>query len=85
MARPIRNTQTYDLKNNGKIVYRGTTNDPKRRREEHKDAGKQFTEMLLTSRKMTNEGAKKKEEQALKTYRNRNKGKNPKYNKDNDG
>ena len=80
-----RDTVTYDLKDKGKIIYRGTTNDPKRRREEHREEGKRFDTMSITSRRMTEEGAKKKESDALKTYRQRNKGRNPKYNKDSDG
>ena len=40
---------------------------------------------MVTSRKMTEEGAKVKESKALKTYRNDHGGKNPKYNKDTDG
>ena len=40
--------------------------------------------MKVTSRRMTEDGAMKKEESRLETYR-KNNGKNPKYNKDNDG
>ena len=77
-------TQTYELKVGNQIVYVGTTNDPERREQEHKQNGKKFTSMKTTSRCMTEEGAKKKEEERLKTYR-KNHGKNPKYNKDTDG
>ncbi|MCK5680293.1 GIY-YIG nuclease family protein [bacterium] len=85
MAKNPMDTVTYDLKKGNKVVYRGTTNDPERRMQEHVDAGKQFSGMNITSRKMTEEGAKKKEAATLKTYRQGHGGKNPKYNKDNDG
>lgn len=85
MAKKPMDTVTYDLKKGNKVVYRGTTNDPERRMQEHIDAGKKFSGIKITSRKMTEEGAKKKESAALKTYRQGHGGKNPKYNKDNDG
>ncbi len=80
-----RDTVTYDLKDGHKIVYRGTTSDPNAREEEHRADGKKFTNLVVTSRKMTEEGAKVKESKALKTYRKDHGGKNPKYNKDTDG
>ena len=79
-----RETVTYELKDGKKTVYIGTTNDPERREKEHKDSGKKFTKMDITSRKMTEEGAKKKETEKLERYR-KNQGRNPKYNKDSDG
>jgi predicted GIY-YIG superfamily endonuclease len=80
-----RDTVTYDLKDGNKIVYRGTTNDPNAREEAHRADGKKFAKLVVTSRKMTEEGAKVKESKVLKTYRKDHGGKNPKYNKDTDG
>ncbi len=80
-----RDTVTYELKDGRNVVYRGTTNDPDQREAEHKAAGKSFTNMLVTSRKMTDDGAKKKEKESLAAYRKNHSGKNPKYNKDSDG
>jgi len=80
-----RDTYTYELKDGKKVVYRGTTQDPERRAQEHRSAGKRFTQLTPTSRKMTEEGAKQKESQDLSTYRRGHGGKNPKYNKDTDG
>ena len=80
-----RDTVTYDLKDGGKIVYRGTTDDPERRSEEHKEDGKKFTKLTVTSRKMSEDGAKQKETETLERYRKSHGGKNPKYNKDSDG
>lgn len=80
-----RDTVTYDLIKDRKVVYRGTTNDPVRREEEHRDEGKRFGSMRVTSRRMTEEGAKKQEAENLERYRGGHGGKNPKYNKDSDG
>ncbi len=85
MPKKPRDTVTYDLKQGGKVVYRGTTDDPERREQEHRDAGKKFTKLTVTSRKLTEEGAMKKETEALKTFRKGHGGKNPLYNKDDDG
>lgn len=79
-----RETVTYELKNGNEVVYVGTTNDPERREQEHRDAGKKFGSINVTSKKMTDDEAKKKEAERLATYR-KNQGKNPKYNKDSDG
>ena len=79
-----RKTITYRLKDGRGTVYIGTTNNPERREEEHRDEGKRFTRMQITSRRMTEEGAETKEAEQLKDYR-RNHGKNPRYNKDSDG
>lgn len=85
MAKKPHDTVTYELKKGNKVVYVGTTNDPERREQEHRDSGKTFGHMNVTSRKMTEEGAKKKEAERLATYRDNHKGKNPKLNKDSDG
>ena len=79
-----RETVTYELKTGNKIEYIGTTNDPDRRELEHKDEGKKFSHLKITSRRMTEEGAMKKEEAAIKQYKS-NQGKTPKYNKDDTG
>lgn len=79
-----RDTVTYELKQGNKVVYVGTTNDPERREQEHQMQGKKFGHMKVTSRRMTEGGAKQKEVERLSTYR-QNQGKNPIYNKDSDG
>ncbi len=79
-----RDTVTYELKQGNKILYIGITNDPDRREQEHKDEGKQFSHLNVTSNRMTVEGAKQKESDRLETYR-RNQGRKPRYNKDFDG
>ena len=79
-----RDTVTYELKKGNQVLYVGTTNDPDRREQEHLAAGKEFGHINITSRRMTNDGAKKKEAVRLQTFR-KNQGRNPLYNKDSDG
>lgn len=79
-----RDTVTYSLYDGRKKVYIGTTNDPERRVTEHQAEGKRFTRADVTSRKMTSEGAMKKERDQLKSYRQSH-GSNPKYNEDKSG
>jgi predicted GIY-YIG superfamily endonuclease len=80
-----RDTVTYELKQGNKVVYVGTTNKPERRQQEHESLGKRFSTMNVTSRKMTEDGAMKKEASRLETYRKNHQGVNPKYNKTNEG
>ncbi len=85
MSQASRNTVTYDLKRGHKVVYRGTTKNPERREQSHRAEGKKFDQLVVTSRRMTQEGAKKREAENLETYRKGHDGKNPLYNKDRDG
>ena len=80
-----RNTQTYALYQGNEKVYIGTTDDLERRKQEHRDDSKEFSRIEPTSRRMTPEGAEKKEAEQLETYRRGHKGKNPRYNKTDDG
>ncbi len=82
---PKKNTITYNLKQDRKVVYKGITQDPEKREMQHKQEGKRFSHLQPTSRKMTEAGAKRKEAQDLKQYRQNHGGRNPKYNKDSDG
>lgn len=78
-------TCVYSLVDKKKKVYVGTTNDLDRREKEHRDSGKEFTTIKKESRNMTPESAKEREVKKLEGYRKNHQGKNPKYNKDNDG
>jgi predicted GIY-YIG superfamily endonuclease len=80
-----RDTVTYELKQGNRVVYVGTTNNPERRQQEHEKLGKKFNTMKVTSRKMTSDGAMKKEASRLNVYRKNHGGVNPRYNKDSDG
>ncbi len=85
MPKKERDTVTYDLKQGREIVYRGTTSDPDARERSHRAEGKDFDQLKVTSRRMTREGAEKKEAENLETYRKGHGGRNPKYNKAEDG
>ena len=85
MAGKPRNTVTYDLMKGNRVVYRGITNDPERRENEHRDAGKDFDKLVPTSRRMTQDGAKRREAKNLNIYRRGHVGQNPPYNADDDG
>lgn len=81
-----RDTVLYDLLGpKGQILYIGTTNDPERREDEHRDEGLRFRTLHVRSRRMTEPGAKEKEERALDTYQGGHQGRNPRYNKDPEG
>jgi len=80
--KPKNDTVTYQLKHDRKVVYIGTTTDPVQREQKHRAEGKRFTKLAVTSRRMTEDGAKKKRIEHLEAYRRSHDGKNPKYNKD---
>ena len=52
------NAVTYNLKKGSNVVYKGITNNPERRENEHKKEGKNFTKLEPTSHKMLRENAK---------------------------
>ena len=79
-----RDTVVYELEKGNEVVYIGTTNNPERREQQHRQEGKQFDFIKIISLPMTEEGAKRIEAERLATYRS-NQGRNPKYNKDHDG
>ena len=80
-----RDTVTYELRDGRKVVYRGVTGDPERRAAQHRVDGKKFTKVVVTSRKMTREGAEKKEAELLEIYRRNHSGQLPKYNEKDTG
>lgn len=76
-----RNTVVYELYDKGKKVYIGITDDPERRREEHKK-DKKFDTMKIVTGKRTEESAHQEEQRRLEVYKKRT-GKLPRYNKQN--
>ena len=80
-----RKTVTYALHEGRKKVYIGTTDNPDRRVREHEAEGKRFTRMDVTSRRMTEEGAKGEEDAQLASYRSSHRGRNPRYNETKSG
>ena len=85
MGTKKRDTFTYNLNDNRKVVYKGKGKDLEDIEKRHRDDGKKFKSITKTSPMMTDEGAKKKEEKALETFRKSHGGKNPKYNKTDTG
>ena len=80
-----RNTQTYALYQGNEKVYIGITNDLEQREQKHRNDGKKFSRIEPTSRRMKPDSAKNREAEQLETYRRGHKGKNPRYNKTDDG
>lgn len=80
----MRDYSKYILRNKGKIVYVGITNDLERRCKEH-CLDKDFTSIQKVGNKTTLDAAKKWEAERLATYRKNSGGNNPKYNKNNNG
>ena len=78
-----RNYYRYELKDGKKVVYRGITDNPDRRENEHNQTGKRFSQLNIIGPSVTKPTAEKWEEKSLESYRTSHKGKNPKYNKTN--
>ena len=78
-------SKTYTLFKGREKVYIGEAADPKQRAEQHRDEGKRFDRVVITSRPMLRANAQEREAEQLATYRRGHEGKNPKYNKDDDG
>jgi predicted GIY-YIG superfamily endonuclease len=85
MAKKPRNTRNYTLYDGNTKVYIGTTKDLDRRAAEHTRDGKQFTRMVTEGRAKTEGGARRREAEALETYRRGHRGRNPRYNQRDDG
>ena len=75
----------YDLVEGRKVVYKGQTNCPERRLEEHVASGKLFTHMRLLGPPNKLSEARRLEVQAIGSYMRNHKGLRPKYNLTNHG
>ena len=69
MPRQKRDTVTYALFQGRQKVYIGSTNDPAQRASQHKQEGKRFTRMEVTSPRITADSAKRREGEQIATYR----------------
>ena len=78
-------SKTYALFEGRKKVYIGESANPERRAEEHRDEGKHFDRVEITSRSMLKANAQKREADQLASYRRSHRGNNPRFNKDDDG
>ena len=75
----------YTLRNRrGKVLYVGTTNNPRRRSVEHKKSGKRGR-MKVETVGMPRGLARRWEAGRLARHRRQNKGRNPRYNKTRSG
>lgn len=77
--REPRDTYNYKLRTARTVVYGGITNDPDRRKAEHK-MDKNFASMHVEPVPRSRETARQVERDRLETYK-RNQGRKPKYNK----
>jgi predicted GIY-YIG superfamily endonuclease len=74
-----RDTYNYKLRKGRTVVYGGITNDPSRRKLEHR-TNKNFTSMHVDPAPRSRENARRIERDRLETYK-RNQSRKPKYNK----
>jgi hypothetical protein len=65
----------------GRVQYVGTTNNPRRRRNQHRKAGKRGR-LKVESRHRSRRAARQWERTRLASHRRGNRGRNPRYNKD---
>jgi predicted GIY-YIG superfamily endonuclease len=80
-----RDTYRYRLKDGNKVVYIGITNDPERRAREHKEVVERSWTFEVVGPRVTEESARKWEDERLKAYRASHGGRNPRYNKGRSG
>lgn len=81
-----RNTFLYRLTGeHGETLYIGTTNDPERREQEHRNKGWRFRSLETQSCALSKESAATREQEAIATYKRNHDGKRPKYNKNDSG
>jgi predicted GIY-YIG superfamily endonuclease len=78
--RAKRDTYCYELKDKGKVVYRGITTDVERRVSEHAREGKRFTTYCYDTVPLSRKSANEAESDGVDTYR-RGHGKRPRYNR----
>jgi predicted GIY-YIG superfamily endonuclease len=78
-------SKTYALFEGREKVYIGEAANTERRAEQHRDEGKRFNRVEITSRPMLKANAQRREADQLAAYRRGHSGKNPRYNKDDDG
>ena len=84
-ASKAREYYNYDLKEHGKVVYKGQTNNPYRRELEHARDGKNFTHMVIKGNAKTFQGSLRQQTKEIKSYIQSHGGKRPKYNQTNHG
>ena len=71
---------TYNLMQNSRVVYTGTTNNPGERYWEHREDGKRFDRLQITSHPLNRQKAESKETGDLIRHK-RKYGRKPSYNR----
>lgn len=79
--RAKQNYHNYTLRDGRFVVKHGITDDSERRLEEMENEGLRFTSMIVDPRAVSEETARKREEERIATYQKNHKGKKPRYNK----
>lgn len=74
-------TYLYALQRGGKTKYYGITNNPSRRKSEHKESGKKFTKMKIINKFPSRRAAEVVEGRTIRKYQRIHGGKPPRYNK----
>lgn len=75
----------YEPRKNRKIIYVGITDNPKRRTSQHDRESKRFNTMNVVGPAVTQNSVEKWEQNRLESYRRNHGGKNPLYNKTDEG
>ena len=78
--RACRDTYNYELKQGRRVVYRGITNNPNRRFQEHLQSGKRFTYMVWSAYPLSRKSARKREKTSIQRYERSHFGRKPRYN-----
>ena len=71
----------YVLRDGRFVVKHGITTDPNQRVVQMENEGKQFTSMIIDPVAVSEETARKREEERVEAYQKNHKGKKPRYNK----
>ena len=79
-SRCKRDTYLYELRNKGRVVYRGVSKNVERRIREHERSGKQFNTIWVSNVPTCRRTALEDEKIGVDTYK-RTHGKRPRYNK----
>ena len=76
-----RDYSRYELFEGRKKVYIGITNDMERRQQEHSDEGKKFDSIRPVGPRVTEDSARKWEQERIEGYRRNHGDRGPRYNK----
>ncbi len=75
-----RDTYNYTMRDRGKIVYHGITDNPDRRIFEHENSGKRFTSATIDAYPCSRDTALDRERDRIESYERNHRGRKPRYN-----